>query len=540
MPLAEELRSERGRQLIERYGCARCHAIPGIDRSRRPGLAMPQASQMNRDWIAGWLRNPQAVRPGTRMGSPGGTPAEIEELISILLVFLQQPEIVARIEPQWRCGHRPDPLDQGDTRELVKAGRKRFYQLGCSACHATETPQAVEATRSPSLADVGGKWSKAYLRQLLSHPVERYPNGGMPDFDLERNDLDALVAFLASFRRPPGNPQQAPSPSQADPHWLDSQPPAMAAVADPQLLERGKRLIQKRGCYACHHHPENRLMNGPTVNAAAVRRNAGCLRPTRASSMAPFFTLTADDRRAIAAFLSRRPKSPSPVASGELAERTIRERLQCFACHARDGAGGEPLSQTIANYLNRDLSANKAAINPPDLSGVGARLAAAWVRDSLSGKAVSNRPWLTVKMPRFSLNETQQNAIVRRLAFADQIPNLAAPPRLKLSKEFQRAAESLVGSRGFNCVNCHYLGNDSSQAGKTAPDFTRVVERVGREWFHRWVSNPARIIPGTPMPAFSSPVAGIAGDDLSTQMEILWWFLENADAGKKEKLLDTR
>ena len=444
---AETLSSERGRELVERYGCARCHPIPGVDRSRRPGLAMPQASQMNRDWLARWLRDPQAVRPGTRMGSPGGTPAEIEQFVALLQTFLQQPEIVARIEPRWRCGHQDDPLDRIDLKEMVHEGRRRFYELGCSACHWPERPTAMDATRAPSLADVGGKWSKAYLRQLLADPVGRHPNGGMPQFKLNPGDLDGLVAYLSTF-------------GALEDRRNRTDPKAESSVVsvDPRVLEQGKKLIQKRGCYACHHHPENKLMNGPVLSADAVESKTGCLRRERSASVAPFFRMSGADRAAIGVFLVQRPRNPSPVASGERAERILRERLNCYSCHTRNGSGGVESNATVGSYLGTQPSGRRVAMTPPDLSGSGARLASSWMLDALGGDASSNRPALSVQMPRFSLDEATRRQIARRLAFADAIPGLAAPPGLSLQEAHRKQGGLLIESRGFNCVNCHYRG----------------------------------------------------------------------------------
>jgi len=55
-----------------------------------------------------------------------------------------------------------------------------------------------------------------------------------------------------------------------------------------------------------------------------------------------------------------------------------------------------------------------------------------------------------------------------------------------------------------------------------------ATRRVSRAWFHRWLSNPARIMPGIPMPAFVAPVPGIADDDLAAQKEIIWRYLQRS------------
>lgn len=524
-PVMARLAGQRGREVVERYGCARCHPIAGVDRSRRPGLPMPHVAQMNPRWVARWLRNPQAVRPGTRMGAPGGTPEQIEQVIANLLALVQTEEISALIEPRWRRGHEPDPLDRRDLTALVREGRQRFYELGCSACHAPETPGIIDVTRGPSLADLGSKWSKAYLRQLMLDPVGRHPTGGMPGYTLEPIDVDRLVAYMASFTLSSasgGTPQGDAPPPTVKLELLPGQ-----SVHDPNVVADVKEPILKRMCFGCHS-PQGKLAEGPALDPAKARWDAGCLRADRKASYAPQYTLGAADRAAVIAFLRQRPKNPSTPASHERADRLIRQTLYCFACHRRDGSGGEPLTNTVAHYLKSNPLAKPEPIAPPDLTGVGARLAEAWMLNSLAGKAPSNRRFLTVLMPNFGLDEAQQRRIAARLADADRIPDLQVPPVIQVPQELRPAHTTLMGSRGFNCLNCHFLGAAGYQSGKSGPDLTMAPQRLSRAWFHRWVSNTARMLPGTAMPAFTAPVPGIASEDLPLQKEIIWQFLQGA------------
>jgi mono/diheme cytochrome c family protein len=236
----------------------------------------------------------------------------------------------------------------------------------------------------------------------------------------------------------------------------------------------------------------------------------------------------------VIAFLAHRPEEPSAPASGELARQMIEETLYCFACHRRDGTGGEGLARTLLPYLGTDPQAKAVAMTPPDLSGVGARLVRPWILDVLAGKAESNRPWLTVPMPNFGLSEAERSRIADRLAVADEIPNLGAPQAGTAPEESSATASALIGQRGFNCVNCHFLGKADYGPDKTAPDFTMAPRRVSRGWFHRWVSNPGRIMPGTPMPSFTKPVDALADGDMSRQKEIIWRFLNHVSVAEEE------
>jgi cytochrome c2 len=72
---------ERGRVLIDRFDCGACHTIPGV-RGARGAVGPPLIFWSRRTYIAGqlpntppnlvrWVRNPQAVEPGTAMPALG-------------------------------------------------------------------------------------------------------------------------------------------------------------------------------------------------------------------------------------------------------------------------------------------------------------------------------------------------------------------------------------------------------------------------------------------------------------------------------------
>lgn len=78
---ADDAEVQRGRAVIERFGCAACHVIPGIRGAR--GLVGPPLTKLgSRIYIAGilpntpesltrWLLDPPSINPGTAMPSVG-------------------------------------------------------------------------------------------------------------------------------------------------------------------------------------------------------------------------------------------------------------------------------------------------------------------------------------------------------------------------------------------------------------------------------------------------------------------------------------
>jgi hypothetical protein len=58
--------------------------------------------------------------------------------------------------------------------------------------------------------------------------------------------------------------------------------------------------------------------------------------------------------------------------------------------------------------------------------------------------------------------------------------------------------------KGPNCVQCHFLRGDpptQSTPLAWAPDLDITRERLRPDWVREWLTDPARIYPGTSMPA---------------------------------------
>jgi cytochrome c len=86
---------QRGLQLLSRYQCGSCHAIPGAV-SHSVGNAPPLDGFGRRSYIAGripndarhlqqWLQKPQSLFPGTTMPDLGVTPEDARDIAAYLL-----------------------------------------------------------------------------------------------------------------------------------------------------------------------------------------------------------------------------------------------------------------------------------------------------------------------------------------------------------------------------------------------------------------------------------------------------------------------
>ncbi len=83
-----------GRVLLERYHCAACHSIPGVEGAQgRTGPALDTFGRAS--YIAGdlpnspdvlqrWIANPAAMKPGTAMPAMGVSPADARDMAAYL------------------------------------------------------------------------------------------------------------------------------------------------------------------------------------------------------------------------------------------------------------------------------------------------------------------------------------------------------------------------------------------------------------------------------------------------------------------------
>jgi len=85
---------ERGRMLLQQYGCGACHRIPGVQGAT--GTIGPSLDRLGRRvYVAGvlpnsppelarWIREPQVVKPGTGMPNANVTEPDARDIVAYL------------------------------------------------------------------------------------------------------------------------------------------------------------------------------------------------------------------------------------------------------------------------------------------------------------------------------------------------------------------------------------------------------------------------------------------------------------------------
>ncbi len=81
-------------------------------------------------------------------------------------------------------------------------------------------------------------------------------------------------------------------------------------------------------------------------------------------------------------------------------------------------------------------------------------------------------------------------------------PEPFIPPKVEPLTDAERAmARSLFTSPAAPCLKCHMTGNAEHDKNASAPNFLLAHERLQPAWTGRWITDPAKIIPGTAMPS---------------------------------------
>lgn len=204
----------------------------------------------------------------------------------------------------------------------------------------------------------------------------------------------------------------------------------------------------------------------------------------------------------------------STVAASEDG-RVLIERLGCPVCHDVPGH---------ATTIRKEA---------PDLTWQGDRVRADWLFAFLKSPGTI-RPALAARMPNFRLTDEEALALTEALG---TLRDRTAKP-LPVARQYtgtvtaaaREAAQKLTTKDYFDCFSCHWDG-ERKPAGKPeewGPDLGRAPQRLNPDWIVRWLTDPAKIAPGTKMPGFfaddsSGPDDILDGNELAQMMALRDW-----------------
>ncbi|MFP6900467.1 MAG: c-type cytochrome [Opitutales bacterium] len=304
-------------------------------------------------------------------------------------------------------------------------------------------------------------------------------------------------------------------------------PKTTGFVAQYDKVKRGKELFSELNCAACHavspdgklHRPEGILGPPPSLAEMPGAAGRGCLSP-KPTGTAPHFGLSPMQAKAIAVALGKPVAKLKPF---EVLSRTL-IAFQCYACHQRDGKGG-PSEERDPFFLTTQQEMGPEGRLPPRLSGVGAKLKPAWLKQVIA-KGTKARPYVLTRMPAYGDALASKLTEVFLLADAGKILETPTPELSK--RDALKHGRELVGNKGMACVSCHVFAGIPSQ-GIQGMDLTLMEKRLRPDWFRRYLLNPTSLRPGTRMPSFwsngQSAKPKSLGGDVDKQIEAIRVYL---------------
>ncbi len=77
-----------------------------------------------------------------------------------------------------------------------------FYAERCRVCHSIAGDAGKMADKGGPLDGVGAKHDEAWLRAYIGDPKSKMPDAKMPKIKMTDQQLDQVVAYMASLKAP--------------------------------------------------------------------------------------------------------------------------------------------------------------------------------------------------------------------------------------------------------------------------------------------------------------------------------------------------
>jgi len=512
----------RGGRLVRALGCAACHEMPEGAPFARASLAS-LAGNLSREWLIDWLAAAQPSEASTFAASRRMPHFDFkrEDAAAIADFLLSTSEPIAATDPILPAAapaekkkKKKDEPEPDAPEPSVELGATLFASVGCVACHRIGELGSDSLFGGGDLSAVAAKRPADFFARWLANPSAINANHRMPVFRLDGVEIESLSKFLATLGALPREKQPA---------------------SGTKHLARGRELVTRAACAECHAlgskaQVDRRAKKLPLANRALTEFENTCLSspdPTRAR---PGYRLSDANRKAIATYLA--DCSQAACAASKLSGQQVLEERNCLGCHARGSGAGlrSQLAAVTDQYpALRDVT---TALVPPSLTGVGDKLNDQALAAAINVSEPPHEIWLRVRMPRFSFAPGEAELLAEHLIDVDRIPPLERAPsaeRLAVGDAALLAAgPRLVTADGFGCTSCHTIGKwapPKVALNAQGANLSNIGHRVRREWFDRWVRNPARIVPQMEMPAVQQSIRGVLDGDLERQLAAVWQVL---------------
>ncbi|HKD35716.1 MAG TPA: hypothetical protein VKB78_02920, partial [Pirellulales bacterium] len=513
-----------GRRSIGKYGCYGCHDIPGFEDAKPIGTALADwgrklPARLAFEQIEEYLtRSPHGRQS---LGITDAKPAESAAAMSTASAASETASHEGHIaaaeteSPEFSLDQIKDPDIKFFTDKLLREEREGFLwqklraprsydfkktenkkyneRLRMPKFHFAETEQANQDKIEQVMTFVLGLVSEPPPPAFVYHPtgpkeaivsgkkvLEKFNCAGCHILEMERWDLE--------FK--PGELGKTPS-------VIDF--PFVMARFDSKQIDDSKQL-NRRGLLKAtvFGMPKVDLQGAPKIEAVEDEDH-----PDRAAVPTSTFmnfqaALIDGGDRVVGKDLQIPMPSVArryPALGGFLARYALP-----FAVSADE--------KTLADYKEKP---NEAwGWLPPPLVGEGTKVQTEWLHDFLLDP-FQIRPAAVLRMPKFNMSSAEASRLAAYFAAIDgaEYPyefdvRTRADHLEQVEQDQPKRLEKALGIVVDNnfCVKCHKVG-DFSPTGTPramAPRLDRVHNRLRPEFTHRWIGDPARVLPYTGMP----------------------------------------
>ena len=518
----------RGKRLYETIGCQACHGngLDAVQLARKTSLAA----------LTDFLQDPLKARPGGHMPGMMLTRDESRDIAAWLLRAqsgsLEAPTVSTGNGLQCEYfegafdGTGPDaqavPLRTFPMDRIALPDQARHDSYALRFTGAIEIPQSGSWSFHLASDDGSSLWIDG--KKVIDHGGIHGSGFKSARLELTQGAHALMVTFFeaagdADLRlqwNGPGTPRGDVPPSAFTTRVVRFTPGPATDRPDEALLAVGKSKWAALGCANCHEPSVATLKAKPLAELDA---SAGCLADA-VPAAAPQYGFDDAQRSLLRMLVVNHAALDRPLPPKQAIVHTM-DRMNCIACHSRDGVGGVGPDRDALFTCDVDLG-DEGRI-PPSLTGVGAKLQTTAIERMLSGTE-RVRPYMNTRMPTYG------SANVSHLAahFTAADPPVGADAQPAYSEEAVEAGKAIVGTSGASCVNCHTLG-DQKSLGVPAVNLASMHGRVRPSWFRAYLADPQRFRPGTRMPAFWPPdqrvYPDIAGGDRAKQIDGVWTYL---------------
>lgn len=435
--------------------------------------------------------------------------------------FWEDPLFDIHDKVQTRCLSCHSSVQGMDGAGVAARGEWLFREMGCHGCHLVDGLEHLDKA-GPSLRRIAAKANPEWLVDWIEAPHSFRPRTRMPEFFLERDEAEAVAAYLLS------------SSIDDSLQWLDAHPAGTGInAADEGLVGQGKELAESLGCLGCHGFTAegyaSQVATGkdtaPNLSRVAEKTNARWLynwiqnpRSYSESARMPRLRLTDGEASAITSYLLTLSEQPAREHDAELRARLASDdtvargqdlvrTYGCFGCHPITGMESESRIGVELNSMGskhvEDLFFGDRLDVPHTWDD--------WVQTKILTPRTYQTDRIVQVMPEFGFDQADARALTVYLASRVEhkvnhnyhADNEGVPATLRRGRE-------LVAY--YNCQGCHsFDGRDGAirkyyedNIDDAPPILYGEGMKVQPEWLFDFIMKPVRLRPwlDVRMPSF--------------------------------------